>query len=180
VLLALRAQPTEKDAHSPAETTFHVPLTLPSQFLTTSSPPSDDFLSSYQSVFKPFPPLPTTHNLPKSHLQHHPPSSLFTAPQVLVRRDAHCPPLSPLYDGPYTVITRSPSHFTIQLPTSTDTVSITRLKPFHSALSSPPIQVPRPRGRPRHVTFAVPPVSTSPPHTTRSGRPSRPPARLSL
>jgi hypothetical protein len=195
VLLALRAQPTEKDALSPSEATFHSPLVLPSQFLTTPSPPSDSFLTNYQSIHNPFPPLPTTHNLPRSHLSHSPPSPLFTTSQVLVRRDGHSPPLSPLYDGPFTVLARSPTHFTLQLPTGPDTVSISRLKPFHSHFSSPPLHPRRPRGRPRRVTFAttatvIPTTTTTSiftssaastsSTTTRSGRLVQPPQRLSL
>jgi hypothetical protein len=125
--------------------------------------------------------------LPHSLSHHHPPQALFTTPQVLVRRDGHVPPLSPLYDGPYTVLHRSPTHFTLQFPNSTDTVSINRLKPFHSPQSSPPLN-PRPsRGRPRSVTFQMavtnltaPSVLSPPPATSRSGRPLKQPQRLSL
>jgi hypothetical protein len=112
-----------------------------------------------------------------------------------VRRDGHFPPLSPLYDGPFTVLARSPTHFTLQLPTGPDTVSISRLKPFHSHLPSPPLHPRRPRGRPRRVTFATiatviptttttsiftPSAASTSSTTTRSGRLVQPPQRLSL
>jgi hypothetical protein len=190
VLLALRAQPAEHHDISPAEAAFNTPLILPSQFLTNDDPPPESFLKDIQQLHHPFFPLPPSHNLPQTLSHHHPPQALFTTPQVLVRRDGHVPPLTPLYDGPYTVLSRSPTHFTLQFPNSTDTVSINRLKPFYSPHSSPPLN-PRPsRGRPRHVTFkmavtdhtsppALPP-SPQPTARSRSGRPLKQPQRLSL
>jgi transposase InsO family protein len=187
VLLALRAQPAENSNLSPAEAIFNTSLTLPAQFLATNDSPSDTFLKNIQQIHHPFFPLPTSHNLPTSSLHHSPPNALFTTPQVLVRRDGHHPPLTPLYDGPYTVLHRSPTHFTLQFPHTTDTVSINRLKPFLSPSPSPPISHPSPRGRPKRVTFntavtnhpAAPLLQLTSP-TSRAGRPLRQPARLSL
>ncbi len=58
------------------------------------------------------------------------PDALRTAERVLVRRDAHNPPLAPLYDGPYTVVQRGPRFFKLQIGDRQDTIHVNRLKPF--------------------------------------------------
>ena len=80
------------------------------------------------------------------------PKTLLTAPYVLVRIDAHRTPLERPYAGPFKVVSRSDKYFTLDLGNRRDTVSVDRLKPA-----------------------ATPDQGV----TTRSGRISRPPARLS-
>jgi hypothetical protein len=63
-----------------------------------------------------------------------------------VRRDAHVPPLQPLYDGPYTVLRRSLHHFMLRIGDKEDKVSTLRLEPCggiitatsQAKLSTPP------------------------------------------
>jgi hypothetical protein len=43
------------------------------------------------------------------------PVDLLRAEAVLVHRDGHVPPLAPLYDGPYRVLTRSRDFFRLQM-----------------------------------------------------------------
>ena len=78
------------------------------------------------------------------------PPSLTHASQVYVCRDAAGPPLSPAYDGPYTVLARSPTFFTLQLGNHQDTVSVHRLKPVPSDVHTSSA-LPRPRGRPPSI-----------------------------
>jgi hypothetical protein len=77
---------------------------------------------------------------------------------VFVRHDGHKPSLSPCYDGPYLVLSRSPSHFTLQVGATVDSVSIHRLKPAFLPPGSGAAVPPR-RGRPpaaRRVSFTLP------------------------
>ena len=59
----------------------------------------------------------------------------------------HVPPLSPLYDGPYKVVRRLERSFRLQIGSSTEVISIDRLKPHRTSLQVFPAQPPR-RGRP--------------------------------
>ena len=56
------------------------------------------------------------------------PSDLAATRYVLVHRDGHIPPLTPLYDGPYLVLQRSLRTFRIQVGRRQETVSTQRLK----------------------------------------------------
>ena len=77
---------------------------------------------------------------------------------VFIRRDGHKPSLAPCYDGPYLVLSRSSSHFKLQVGAAEDSVSVHRLKPAHL----PPgagAALPARRGRPpgaRRVSFLLP------------------------
>jgi hypothetical protein len=71
------------------------------------------------------------------------------------------PPLAPLYDGPYRVLTRSREFFRIQMGDRTDMVSTSRLKPCMDpaiASAAPPRQG-SPPGPQKDVTFHWPPVA---------------------
>ena len=56
---------------------------------------------------------------------------LSTVPQILLRDDGNQSPLSPLYAGPFTVVTRSEKYFTIDTDRGPRNVSIDRLKPYY-------------------------------------------------
>ncbi len=121
---------------------------------------------------------------------------------VLVRRDGAQLPLSPIYDGPYRVPKRSTHFFLLEIGNRTDKASTLSLKAAQTpaktepakpsrrgrpVAQAPPVRalLPNQRGRPRQVTFSLPP--TTPPTTSSSssasGRPlrtARPPNRLNL
>jgi hypothetical protein len=121
---------------------------------------------------------------------------------ILVRRDGAQLPLSPIYDGPYRVLERSTHFFLLEMGDRTDKVSTLRLKAARTpadtepakplrrgcpVAQAPPVHAPPPKhqGRPRQVTFSLPP--TTPPTTmstsSASGRPlctARLPNRLNL
>ena len=94
------------------------------------------------------------------------PAALLTAPTVFVRCDGHVPPLTPLYDGPFAVLSRSAQHFKIQMGTREEVISTSRLKPC----SDPDAAVAQPRRRSwppgqlrvRFNLRALPPACTTP------------------
>jgi hypothetical protein len=65
------------------------------------------------------------------------PADLLHAEVVLVLNDGHVPPLAPLYDGPYRVLTRSRNFFRLQMGDRTDTVSTSCLKPCLDPAAAP-------------------------------------------
>ena len=86
-----------------------------------------------------FPPTPTRHHISPTAPKHHP-TALETTTHVLVRHTAAAPPLTPLYDGPYLVTARAPTHFTLQVGNRTEIVSIDRLKPAVLPTNTPPAE----------------------------------------
>ncbi len=77
--------------------------------------------------------------------------ALLTANRVLVRRDGHVPPLSPLYNGPYAVLRHAPRFFTLWIVERDETVHVQR---GASSSSGPPLAPLPPRLR---VRFTLPP-----------------------
>jgi hypothetical protein len=125
------------------------------------------------------------------------PVELLLACFVLVRRDGAQPPLSPVYNETYRVLKQSTHLFCLEIGDRTDKVSTLRLKaartladiepakPRHRGrpvAQAPPVHSPQlsQRGRPRQVTFSLPP--TSPPTTSSTSASSCPlrNARLAL
>ena len=94
---------------------------------------------------------------------------------VLVRRDGHVPPLSPLYEGPYKVLTRSQRTFRLQVGNRVEVVSVQRLKPAITSDEEKPAELPR-RGRPPR---RVPPDPPPPVPARPRGRPRKTPASAS-
>ena len=66
---------------------------------------------------------------------------------VFVPKDVYVSPLSPLYEGPFRVASQSEKSFKLHIGSTIETISIDRLKPFHTKDKVIPAQ-PRPRGRP--------------------------------
>jgi hypothetical protein len=64
-----------------------------------------------------------------------------------VRRDGHVPALTPLYEGPYRVLSRNDRVFRLQLGSKADSVAISRLKPAYLPAGAGPA-LPPARGRP--------------------------------
>jgi len=200
VMLGIRASFREDSEFSSAEAVFGSQLILLGQFINTAESPSPFFLSDLQTTMTGRPPPPAWHNAAPAPSTL--PEELLIAHFVLVRRDGAQPPLSPIYDGPYRVPERSTHFFLLQMGDRTDKVSMLRLKaarmpadtepakPLHRGrpvAQAQPVRAPLPkqRGRPRRVTFSLPP--TTPPTTistsSASGRPlrkARPPNRLNL
>ncbi len=198
VLLGIRTAFREDSEFSPAEAVYGSQLVLPGQFINTAKSPSLSFLRELQTTMTGRPPPPAQRAPAPSAL----PEELLLASSVLVRRDGAQPPLSPIYDGPYTVLERSTHFFLLEMGDRTDKVSTLRLKAARTppdtepakpprrgrpVAQAPPVRAPPPkqRGRPRQVTFRLPP--TTPPTTTSASsasgcplRTARPPNRLNL
>ena len=142
VLLGLRAAPKEDHNVSAAELLYGAPLALPGEFLESKEPPAAEFLDNLRRPPSQLPTRPVTNQLSSSD----PPKALAAASFVFVRRGAPGPPLSPLYDGPYKVLSSGPKFFTLQLGNRQEKITVDRLKPCLSQEVSPAL--PPQRGRP--------------------------------
>jgi len=140
-LLGLRTAPKEDSAVSSAELLFGAPLTLPSQLLESLEEPLEHVEFRLRSIQ---PPLtwPITYAEVSAASQ-----QIFSAKYVYVRRCGVIPPLSPLYTGPFAVVSRSSKVFKLQVGDRQESVSVDRLKPH---LGSSPVipAAPPARGRP--------------------------------
>ena len=150
ILLGIRTAPKEDLGTSSAELVYGAPLTVPGDFVASSSPqPPQTFLPSLREKVKTFLPVPTTsHGMQR----HSVPADLKTSQYVFLRVDHHQPPLARPYEGPFKVITSGPKVFVIDRGGKSETVSIDRLKPAHLDFDAPiPVHVPPARGRPRKL-----------------------------
>ena len=137
-----RAAPKEESGVSSAELVQGSPLVLPGQLLDTPEPPAESFIRQLREAPEPRPPsyaaAASMANLP---------AALRTAQYVYVRRGQAAPPLTPLYQGPYPVASRTPKAFTIDLGGRQEVVSVDRLKPHLGLAPVDPSTAPR-RGQP--------------------------------
>jgi len=182
VLLGIRATPREDSNSTPAEAVFGTPLVLPGQFLGQPEPPPA-FYDELRQAMAGFQPVKPAHNIASgARAPTQLPAALLSATYVLVRRDGHVPPLTPLYDGPYKVLQRSLRTFRLQIGNKQDTVSTSRLKAVQDAPDVQPAEPPR-RGRPRkspvaatgpnkRVRFQLPPVAIGSRRSPRHNRSS--------
>jgi transposase InsO family protein len=142
VLLGLRAAPKEDSAISSAELVFGAPLTLPGQLRSEKELPVETFVQRIREVVPP----PTRVRTDEQAAA--PAADLLAARYVYVRRGNKAAPLTPLYQGPYEVITAGPKYFLINVGGKPDTVSVDRLKPHLGAAPVVPAE-PAVRGRPK-------------------------------
>ena len=123
---------------------------MPGQMLASASPSPDDpqmsleFVSDLKQKMSQSVQMPVLYHGHR-HRQTHLPQDLLSAQRVLVRVDAVTPPLSRPYDGPYTVISKSPDAktFTVDRGGRSWVVSVDRLKPafsFSDSPNAPPIR----------------------------------------
>ena len=169
VLLGLRSAPREDSATSASEAVYGSDLSLPHQFLTVPDPPSDKFYEDLRNSMSGFHPVPARHNVQSSTVSTEQlPTALTSCPMVLVRKDGHVPPLSPLYEGPYQVLSRSLRTFRLKVGRRVETVSTERLKPAVTSEHEKPALPPR-RGQPFRPVPPVQPV----PQLRRRGRPRK-------
>ena len=120
VLLGLRCAPREDSAVSASEALFGTPLVLPGEFLDSPELPSSEYLRKIQAVLKNNYTVLPHHSVATNIKPDQIPSSISTCSHVFVREDASKPPLSPLYRGPFLVISRSPKYFVIQVGSKQD------------------------------------------------------------
>uniref|UniRef100_A0A5S6Q3K9 RNA-directed DNA polymerase n=1 Tax=Trichuris muris TaxID=70415 RepID=A0A5S6Q3K9_TRIMR len=137
VLLGLRSSVKEDLSYASSELVYGTSLRLPGIFFTKETPRKfaelSDELRIFFSSIRPVP----TRGAPT--YKWFVPKGLETCTHVFLRHDAYKPPLSPTYDGPYKVISRTSKTFTILVHDKLKTVSIDRVKPaFMEATQQPP------------------------------------------
>jgi transposase InsO family protein len=146
-LLGLRAAPKEDSAVTSAELVFGAPLSLPGEPLSSTEPPVSSFVRRLQQAQPPLAKRPLTYAQAVASV----PPALFTARFVNIRRGGVVPPLLPLYQGPYHVISRNNKFFSLEVSPCTEVVSMDRLEPH---LSLPDVKRAQPpqQGRPPAAT----------------------------
>jgi len=185
VMMGLRAAPREDSNSSPADAVYGSPLILPGQFLGQPEPPDSFYQELKHAMAGYVPPQPAHNTSARDKAPAKLPASLATASHVLIRRDGHVPPLAPLYDGPFLVLSRSLRTFRVQMGHRQETVSTSRLKAANITSDVPAAQ-PRQRGRPRRTeTPALPKkvrfdVPDDPPARRPRGRPRKTPVNILL
>jgi transposase InsO family protein len=120
ILLGLRAAPKEGSGISAAEMAemvLGVPVQLPGGLLATPEAARDHPATLFQCA-------PSYAQVVDS-----PPAHLAAAPFVYIRRGGCGPPLTPLYMGPYEVLSKHAKTFTLKVGDKTEVVSVDRLKP---------------------------------------------------
>jgi hypothetical protein len=161
VLLGLRSVPREDSSVSASEALFGSPLVLPGEFLDTPELPSSEYLRKIQSILKNSTSVLPHHSAVPTTKPDQIPSSLANCSHVFIREDASKPPLSPLYRGPYLVLSKYPKYFLVEIGSKSDSVSVDRLKPVLSDHPVTPQQPPR-RGRPPSSPAPLAPAPSAP------------------
>jgi len=154
VLLGMRTTPKEGLGVSSAEMVFGETIAVPGEFFPPSQDAADTDanLTNLRRTVGKYRPVVQTYQ-DKQH--RHVPKSLSTCPHVFVRNDAHRPPLTRPYRGPYVVEERAEKAFRLNINGRSDWVSIDRLHPPFPEDDEP-----------------------APMTITRAGRAVRPPNRL--
>jgi transposase InsO family protein len=145
VMLGLRSAPKEDCGLSSAEMVYGEALTLPGEFLEASTPPGDSFLQLLRERMSSFQPPPTRPVEAKPVSQQE--AALHKADYVYVKKGAVASSLSPLYSGPYRVISRGEKTFQVDIGGRAEVITADRLKPHLGQAPVQPAQPPR-RGRP--------------------------------
>ncbi|UYV69834.1 hypothetical protein LAZ67_7000922, partial [Cordylochernes scorpioides] len=168
VLLGIRTSYKEDLKCTAAEMVFGTTLNLPADLLTNSefkNPDPSNFatqLKNYMSRIRPQPTRQTKQNNIFSH------KDLDTCSHVFVRKDFVKRALSPPYEGPFPVVSRSSKTFTVKINDQKKVISVNRLKPafienapqsFHDSSILPPM--------PDGAEETTPKTSS---YTTRYGR----------
>ena len=138
VLLGIRTSLKTDLNSTAAEMVYGSSLRLPGEFFQSSHhhslPDQSDFVNRLRTHFRSLQTVPPRSATGISHI----PPELSTSTHVFVRHDAIRKPLQPPYNGPYSVVKRTPKHFTVNINGRHDTVSIDRLKPAHIDFSALP------------------------------------------
>ena len=177
VLLGIRTA-LKDDLHcSMAELVYGTTLRLPGEFFDltkydTADPAS--YVARLKSAMQQLQAVPVRKQPQrKVHIS----EALSSCTHVFIRHDGVRRPLQQPYDGPYKVLQRADKHFTIDINSRHDTVSLDRLKPAHL---EPPASPARELTPTIPATLAnnppLPPDPTA--RVTRSGRHVHWPKRL--
>ena len=162
---------------SSSEAVFGSPLVLSGEFLDTTELLSSEYLRRIRQIIKNNPVFPPHHSSTQTNpVQEQIPPSLLCSSHVFVREDSSKHPLSPLYRGPYLVVSRSPKYFSLQMGSKTDSVSVDRLK---TVLSEFPVTAQTPPCRGRPLLSPKPPAPFPPVPKPLTLKPPAPPPPIS-
>ena len=132
-LLALRTTVKPDIGSSPSELVYGEGITVPGQLIGPPDMTDEELLRAQRSAqanlrveVERLQPKPTsTHRTPRVNI----PDELSTATHVLVRKGVQ-PSLTSPYEGPFKVVSRTPTGFRLQFPgRGTDIIALSRLKP---------------------------------------------------
>jgi len=149
VLLGLRTIPKEDLGTSSAEMVYGAPLSVPGEFIRSSSSndiTTDQHVKRLREVVRDLIPFPV-----KLHGKKHPsmPKGMRNPEFVFIRRDGYKNPLLTPYTGPFRVIEHGDKFFKVDYGGRTETISVDRLKPAHTDPEDDPTVQPPRRGRPK-------------------------------
>ena len=156
VLLGLRTAPKANGDASPAEKVYGETLAVPGEFFPSDPSSEDVSIPLLRERAGKFTPCKMTYADRTTHFH---PVALNTCKYVFLRQDAHRPPLTRPYRGPYEVLERNSKSFKLMIHGREDWVSIDRLKPAYTEDEDP--QVPhgrRPRIPPQNRPLEDPPI----------------------
>ncbi|GBM32633.1 Pro-Pol polyprotein [Araneus ventricosus] len=139
ILLGIRASVKESLNCSVAEMVYGTPITLPGEFFSVNKTLStNDFLASLQQRMSSLRPIPMSQHCRRKVFVH---KELNNCSHVFLRQDRLTKSLVPPYSGPHLVVPRTSKHFTIQVGSHQQTVSIDRLKPAFQLAEIQPFRV---------------------------------------
>ena len=152
-MLGLRTTPKTDNNVAPAETLYGENIVVPGEFFPSNKESESVELYHARRAAAEFRPSPPRQNFREIHL----PPQLESCAFVFLREDAHHPPLTPPYRGPYKVLQRSDKAFRITLQGGReDWVSVDRLKPAYEAtdFDTPTSSYGRPLHAPKRLMFS--------------------------
>ena len=134
---------------------LHYLCVVPGEFFPYDSTADQSHAESLRRIVRDL--APCRPSKQHQHTTTYVPAELKSSDYVFIREDAHKPPLSNPYRGPYRVLARTDKSYCVQLDNREDWISIDRLKPAYLDVDD-------------HNRDVV----------TRSGRTSRPPLRFDI
>ena len=122
---------------SPADLLYGSSLRLPADLMDNGpfTAATSAFVNDLRGVMRSSQPMPFAYH---GHRVPQVPRDLQTCSHVFVRIDAVRRPLSPPYEGPFPVLSRTPKTFVLDKSGKTSTVTVDRLKPAFSLLVESP------------------------------------------
>ncbi|GBM63114.1 hypothetical protein AVEN_68562-1 [Araneus ventricosus] len=118
---------------------YGTPITFSGKIFSVNKTLStNDFLASLQQRMSPLRPIPMTPHCRRKVFVH---KKLNNCSHVFLRQDRLTKSLVPPYSGLHLVVSRTSKHFTIQVGSRQQTVSIDRLKPAFQLAEIQPYRV---------------------------------------
>ena len=112
VLLGLRTMPKDGLVYSAAEMVYGQPLVVPGEFFPYDLPAAEAHVENFRRTVRDLAPCrPSKSNATSGYV----PADLKSCDHVFIREDAHKPPLTNPYRGPYLVLKRTNKSFCVQL-----------------------------------------------------------------